>query len=176
MHVACQSECDNMPYFESFTCMCTQKVASRRGRTGVWQADQPCAAAEGIPLTVILSGLSCLHPPNLRASYPSHICEVVCFKVILHTRAQRRRRIPVFRRCICFCLFLNPSHPRQSVVEPSFWTDSHTRPENCPSSVVTFTFSPSLMKGGTRISKPVSSRASLVPPPLDESPRAPGSA
>jgi hypothetical protein len=51
---------------------------------------------------------------------------------------------------------------------------SHARPANSRFSVDTFTFSPSLMKSGTRISRPVSSLADLVTPPLDESPRTPG--
>jgi len=50
----------------------------------------------------------------------------------------------------------------------------HALPANSLFSVDTFTFSPSLMKRGTRISRPVSSRAVLVPPP-DESPRTAGS-
>ena len=49
------------------------------------------------------------------------------------------------------------------------------RPANSPVSVDTFTFSPSLMNRGTRISSPVSRRAGLVTLPLDESPRTPGS-
>ena len=52
---------------------------------------------------------------------------------------------------------------------------AHARPEKAPVSVATFTFSPSLIKSGTRISRPVSSLASLVTAPLVESPRAPGS-
>src|ERR1017187_2820866 len=52
---------------------------------------------------------------------------------------------------------------------------SHARPANPRLSVDTFTFSPSLMKRGTRISRPVSSLAGLVTLPLDESPRTPGS-
>jgi hypothetical protein len=51
---------------------------------------------------------------------------------------------------------------------------THALPANSRFSVDTFTFSPSLMKRGTRISRPVSSRAFLVPPP-DESPRTAGS-
>ena len=50
----------------------------------------------------------------------------------------------------------------------------HALPENSRFSVETFTFSPSLMKRGTRISRPVSRRAGLVLPP-DESPRTAGS-
>ena len=49
------------------------------------------------------------------------------------------------------------------------------RPANSRVSVDTFTFSPSLMKRGTRISIPVSSLAGLVTLPLAVSPRAPGS-
>ena len=51
---------------------------------------------------------------------------------------------------------------------------THALPANSRFSVDTFTFSPSLMKRGTRISRPVSSRAVLVPPP-DDSPRTAGS-
>ncbi len=51
----------------------------------------------------------------------------------------------------------------------------YARPANSRFSVETFTFSPSLMKRGTRISRPVSSLADLVTLPLDESPRSPGS-
>jgi hypothetical protein len=51
---------------------------------------------------------------------------------------------------------------------------THALPANSRVSVDTFTFSPSLMKRGTRISRPVSSLAVLVPPP-EESPRMPGS-
>ena len=51
---------------------------------------------------------------------------------------------------------------------------THALPANSRFSVDTFTFSPSLMNRGTRISRPVSSRAVLVPPP-DESPRTAGS-
>jgi hypothetical protein len=51
---------------------------------------------------------------------------------------------------------------------------THALPANSRFSVDTFTFSPSLMKRGTRISRPVSSLAVLVPPP-EESPRIPGS-
>src|SRR5437879_13073781 len=51
---------------------------------------------------------------------------------------------------------------------------THALPANSRFSVDTFTFSPSLMKRGTRISRPVSSRAALVPPP-DASPRTAGS-
>ena len=51
---------------------------------------------------------------------------------------------------------------------------TYALPANSRFSVDTFTFSPSLMKRGTRISRPVSSRAALVPPP-DESPRTAGS-
>ena len=53
--------------------------------------------------------------------------------------------------------------------------DYHALPANSLVSVCTFTFSPSLMKSGTRISRPVSSVASLVTPPLAVSPRTPGS-
>ena len=42
-------------------------------------------------------------------------------------------------------------------------------------SVLTLTFSPSLMNSGTRISMPVSSVAGLVTLPLAVSPRIPGS-
>src|SRR5437773_5950068 len=49
------------------------------------------------------------------------------------------------------------------------------RPANSRLSVDTLTFSPSLIKRGTRISRPVSSLAGLVTPPLEESPRTPGS-
>src|ERR1035441_215477 len=52
---------------------------------------------------------------------------------------------------------------------------NHARPANPRLSVDTFTFSPSLIKRGTRISRPVSSVAGLVTLPLDESPRTPGS-
>jgi hypothetical protein len=52
---------------------------------------------------------------------------------------------------------------------------THARPANSRFSVDTFTLSPSLMKSGTRISRPVSSLADLVPLPLEESPRTPGS-
>jgi len=51
---------------------------------------------------------------------------------------------------------------------------THALPANSLFSVDTFTFSPSLMKRGTRISRPVSSLAVLVPPP-EESPRIAGS-
>src|SRR5205085_12355632 len=52
---------------------------------------------------------------------------------------------------------------------------AHARPANSRVSVCTLTFSPSLMKSGTRIDRPVSSVASLVTPPLAVSPRTPGS-
>jgi hypothetical protein len=52
----------------------------------------------------------------------------------------------------------------------------YARPANSRVSVETFTFSPSLIKRGTRISRPVSSLTILVTLPLEESPRAPGSA
>jgi hypothetical protein len=59
------------------------------------------------------------------------------------------------------------------------WSDHYgktqARPANSRFSVDTFTFSPSLMNRGTRISRPVSSRAGLVTVPPDESPRTPGS-
>src|ERR1700722_15878574 len=51
---------------------------------------------------------------------------------------------------------------------------TYALPANSRFSVDTFTFSPSLIKRGTRISRPVSSRAVLVPPP-DDSPRTAGS-
>src|SRR5271156_346205 len=51
---------------------------------------------------------------------------------------------------------------------------THALPANSRFSVDTFTFSPSLMKRGTRISRPVSNLAVLVPPP-EESPRIAGS-
>ena len=51
----------------------------------------------------------------------------------------------------------------------------YARPAKSRVSVATFTFSPSLINSGTRISRPVSSRAGLVPLPLEESPRAEGS-
>ena len=54
-------------------------------------------------------------------------------------------------------------------------TGDQARPANSRVSVDTLTFSPSLMKGGTRISMPVSSLAGLVTLPLAVSPRAPGS-
>jgi|HubBroStandDraft_2_1064218.scaffolds.fasta_scaffold18224_3 hypothetical protein len=50
------------------------------------------------------------------------------------------------------------------------------RPANSRVSVATFTFSPSLMKRGTRISRPVSSFTTFVTVPLEESPLTPGSA
>lgn len=49
------------------------------------------------------------------------------------------------------------------------------RPANSRVSVLTFTFSPSLMKRGTLISMPVSRVAGLVTLPLAVSPRLPGS-
>jgi PAS domain S-box-containing protein len=52
---------------------------------------------------------------------------------------------------------------------------AQARPANSRVSVCTFTFSPSLMKSGTRISSPVSSVAAFVTPPLAVSPRTPGS-
>src|SRR5438876_10168469 len=57
---------------------------------------------------------------------------------------------------------------------PYICNRTHALPANSRLSVDTFTFSPSLMKRGTRISRPVSSRAVLVPP-SDESPRTVGS-
>jgi hypothetical protein len=51
----------------------------------------------------------------------------------------------------------------------------HARPANSRFSVDTFTFSPSLIKRGTRISSPVSSLASLVTLPAEESPFTAGS-
>jgi hypothetical protein len=51
----------------------------------------------------------------------------------------------------------------------------YARPANSRLSVDTLTFSPSLIKRGTRISRPVSSVAGLVTLPLDESPRTTGS-
>ncbi len=61
-------------------------------------------------------------------------------------------------------------HRRASRPRPAY-----ARPANSRVSVWTLTFSPSLMKSGTRISRPVSSRASFVTPPLAVSPRTPGS-
>ena len=52
---------------------------------------------------------------------------------------------------------------------------THALPANSLVSVWTLTRSPSLMKSGTRISRPVSSVAGLVAPPLEVSPRKPGS-
>jgi len=52
---------------------------------------------------------------------------------------------------------------------------SQARPANSFVSVWTLTISPSLMNRGTRISSPVSSRATLVTLPLAVSPREPGS-
>ena len=51
----------------------------------------------------------------------------------------------------------------------------YARPANSRVSVCTFTFSPSLMNRGTRTSRPVSSVAALVTPPLAVSPLTPGS-
>src|SRR5574337_914369 len=51
----------------------------------------------------------------------------------------------------------------------------HARPANSRVSVCTLTFSPSLMKSGTRISRPVLVFATLVTLPLVVSPRTPGS-
>src|SRR5262249_5200520 len=53
--------------------------------------------------------------------------------------------------------------------------ECHARPANSRVSLCTFTLSPSLMKSGTRICRPVSSVASFVTPPLAVSPRTPGS-
>ncbi len=52
---------------------------------------------------------------------------------------------------------------------------SYARPANSRVSVFTLTASPILMKNGTLISRPVSSFAALVTPPLDVSPRTAGS-
>src|SRR5258708_12347100 len=51
---------------------------------------------------------------------------------------------------------------------------AHARPANSRFSVNTFTFSPSLMKRGTRISSPAS-RLPLLVPPLHPPPPPPGS-
>ena len=64
---------------------------------------------------------------------------------------------------------------KQRTVVKRVFDPTQARPANSRFSVDTFTFSPSLMKSGTRISRPVSSLADLVTLPLDESPRTPGS-
>ena len=64
---------------------------------------------------------------------------------------------------------------RQADVRDQSREPGQARPANSRVSVWTFTFSPSLMKSGTRISRPVSSVAGLVTLPLAVSPRTPGS-
>src|SRR5208283_608331 len=71
---------------------------------------------------------------------------------------------------LCF-LFLERGEVGYRGVEGA----DQARPANSRLSVETLTFSPSLMKRGTRISRPVWRRADLVTLPLDVSPRTAGS-
>ena len=91
------------------------------------------------------------------------------FEVEAHPaeRAPRRRR-PALRS--------GPASDRAGPVPPERPVPrSQARPAKSSVSVWTFTRSPSLTKRGTRISIPVSSVAAFVTPPLDVSPRWPGS-
>jgi hypothetical protein len=105
--------------------------------------------------------MRCNGPPAVRAAFLHHAeGELLCnFCYQTFTRFDR------------WSLSVDAISRQRSAIDLE---PSHALPAKSRFSVETFTFSPSLMKRGTRISRPVSSRAVLVPPP-DESPRTAGS-
>jgi len=119
-------------------------------------------------LAVNIGGIPHLAKNERDMGHPSFVREQEICVLLLFGSATAR---------LCRGSFSTGSHPDTLAPQPvkALPHPTQARPENSRFSVDTFTFSPSLMKSGTRISRPVSSLASLVTLPLEESPFTAGS-